>query len=277
MKNIIPIPDIDYKTKLIEIFNSKEREDTRNSLLSLHNDLLLRFALYNKNKKNLENITASPNEIINISHLLLELYNSPVKSADYITKIRELETECCPYCGKHGKPETLDHYLPKDSYPEFSIYHLNLIPCCDRCNRKKSTNCLKDNKRLFINPYFDEYLNEIFIEVNIIAPYTTPLFKINIISGFIPKDFLEIYESHIKLLDIKSALKINFENQIKWIKNTYGVKKIKLTELKKDIKKYLCADEISFGKNNWRCCLYRSMLTNKDFLKDYYKEILITM
>ncbi len=44
--------------------------------------------------------------------------------------------DICPYCLERST-ETLDHYLPKSSFPLLSITPVNLIPSCDTCNRKK--------------------------------------------------------------------------------------------------------------------------------------------
>lgn len=43
----------------------------------------------------------------------------------------------CPYCAL-SEPDTIEHILPQEKYPEFAIHLYNLIPCCSRCNRYKS-------------------------------------------------------------------------------------------------------------------------------------------
>lgn len=47
-----------------------------------------------------------------------------------------IEDDLCPMCGV-GYVRVLDHYLPKEKYPEFSILALNLVPTCSRCNENK--------------------------------------------------------------------------------------------------------------------------------------------
>ena len=42
----------------------------------------------------------------------------------------------CPYCTL-SEPDTIEHILPKDKYPEFAVHLYNLIPCCSKCNRHK--------------------------------------------------------------------------------------------------------------------------------------------
>ncbi|MFJ8578501.1 HNH endonuclease [Micromonospora sp. NPDC093277] len=59
----------------------------------------------------------------------------------------------CPMCGR-GQVATLDHYLPKAHYPQFSIFSRNLIPACHRCNFKKGDIIGKAAGR-FLHAYFD--------------------------------------------------------------------------------------------------------------------------
>jgi len=35
------------------------------------------------------------------------------------------------------KPRRTDHYLPKESFAEFAIHPMNLLPACTVCNEKK--------------------------------------------------------------------------------------------------------------------------------------------
>jgi 5-methylcytosine-specific restriction endonuclease McrA len=59
----------------------------------------------------------------------------------------------CPYCLLR-QPTSLDHFLPKDHFPEFSVLAWNLVYVCDPCNRKKG-NRFVGTPREVINPYFD--------------------------------------------------------------------------------------------------------------------------
>ncbi|MBO9687089.1 MAG: HNH endonuclease [Mitsuaria chitosanitabida] len=56
-----------------------------------------------------------------------------------LSKLRtslKLLAERCPYCG-YGTIDELDHFLQKDIYKAFSVFPLNLVPCCGPCNRMK--------------------------------------------------------------------------------------------------------------------------------------------
>jgi hypothetical protein len=41
----------------------------------------------------------------------------------------------CPLC-KLRTVSTLDHFLPKATYPLLAVTPLNLVPCCSDCNKK---------------------------------------------------------------------------------------------------------------------------------------------
>jgi 5-methylcytosine-specific restriction endonuclease McrA len=59
----------------------------------------------------------------------------------------------CPYC-LIREPESWDHFLPKEQFPEFSVLLANLVYVCGRCNRKKGE-YLVGQPRQVLNPYFD--------------------------------------------------------------------------------------------------------------------------
>lgn len=63
---------------------------------------------------------------------------------------------------------TLDHVIPKEEFPEFSVNPLNLFPCCSKCNSYKSSNWRFGDKMLFLNLYLDELPEEqyLFVQIN---------------------------------------------------------------------------------------------------------------
>jgi hypothetical protein len=106
------------------------------------------------------------------------LYLSPTEhsvQAPILTALRSRELQLCPACGEDGTPNTLDHYLPKGSYPEFSITACNLFPMCDICQGKKLTTTVGPaNERLFLHPYFDQFIGAQVLQLEIGQPYEAP-------------------------------------------------------------------------------------------------------
>lgn len=61
----------------------------------------------------------------------------------------------CPYCG-FGQIQDLDHHLPKAVFKPFSIYPLNLVPCCATCNRGKPRKPRDDGNEHLLHPYLED-------------------------------------------------------------------------------------------------------------------------
>ncbi|WP_198406318.1 hypothetical protein [Delftia acidovorans] len=106
------------------------------------------------------------------------LYLSPADDSvqgPVLQSLRSRELQLCPACGEDGTPNTLDHYLPKQSYPEFSITACNLFPMCDICQGKKGTATVNaTNQRLFLHPYFDQFTDVQVFCLAIGRPFEAP-------------------------------------------------------------------------------------------------------
>lgn len=74
--------------------------------------------------------------------------------------VQSMNVPVCPYCnraltttvqtspGGSLRQNQMDHYLPKDIYPSFSVSLYNLIPSCANCNHQK-----RDSTALVLYPY----------------------------------------------------------------------------------------------------------------------------
>lgn len=63
---------------------------------------------------------------------------------------------CCPLCGGAGHVFTIDHYLPKSSFPLYSVLPSNLVPCCRDCNTGKSASFGTTAEEQPLHPYLDD-------------------------------------------------------------------------------------------------------------------------
>lgn len=63
--------------------------------------------------------------------------------------------DICPLCGQRVV-KTLDHYLPKASYPTYALTPLNLVPACSDCNKSKLDRQPADASDQTLHPYFDD-------------------------------------------------------------------------------------------------------------------------
>ena len=77
------------------------------------------------------------------------------KGRDYYKAILKLAPHRrCPICGVQ-RAETLDHYLPKSKVPTLAVDPGNLVPACDRCNRKKTAKLSSDPGEMPVHTYYD--------------------------------------------------------------------------------------------------------------------------
>jgi len=63
--------------------------------------------------------------------------------------------DICPLCGQRVV-KTLDHYLPKASYPTYALTPLNLVPACSDCNKSKLDRQAAHAGDQTLHPYFDD-------------------------------------------------------------------------------------------------------------------------
>jgi 5-methylcytosine-specific restriction endonuclease McrA len=159
---------------------------------------------------------------------LLHCYNSSTAALSElkagILTAQNLEVKgLCPYCGV-GTTEEFDHYAPKEYFPHLAIHTLNLVPCCGRCNKKKSTLWLKANQRQILHFYLDALPTEQFLFATVTwlnttaGPVPTATYSLQCPDGFPSADFALI-ERHFT----------NMELSLHYRKNTPRV----YTELRK--------------------------------------------
>jgi hypothetical protein len=158
MKKLVP-PEIDDNQVITTLstqtgLNKTSYPHLKNSL----NSILIAYEDYiDKNGDALEISTLPISEDLKTG--LLKNYKNPPKVLKFIESLRSSPSTVCPMCGSLALPGTLDHYLPKETNPEFAVFSKNLIPACD-CNNKRGIT-LKDelNHVRILHPYFDECLD----------------------------------------------------------------------------------------------------------------------
>lgn len=174
--------------------------------------------------------------------------------------------QICPNCGILPATE-VDHYLPKDSYPDFSIYSSNLIWTCRTCNGKKLEYWREVAYRGIINFYIDEIPSFNFLGCNVVnnsgvlkAEYFLKEHKLanhpNIVKHFNQLKIFEIYKDHIptKLGEIIADL-TSYKGKV----NDRTVKSILLTQY--------VQRRNDFGINDWKAVLLKKIIIGKHYLQ----------
>lgn len=146
----------------------------------------------------------------------LNLYLAPVKDSaqgKMLADLKDHELTICPACGELGRPNTLDHYLPKGKYPHFCVTPANLFPMCDACQKEKLEKTgTADEPRFFLHPYFDIFIGEQVISVEIQPPYTSPTFSMTL-SDQLTAGQRSLMASHLRELLIEQRFAHFFKEE----------------------------------------------------------------
>lgn len=173
----------------------------------------------------------------------------------------------CPFC-QLEIVGTLDHILPKTTFPEYSTMPWNLIPCCATCNSKKDDNWLDEqNKRCFINFYIDDIpsVQYFYADISAINGKIVIMFNLRFPMGYSPTLQARI-KSHYKKLDLLK----------RYLENSDDV----LEELRSVIRNYApgvsdeviissinntCKDkQVLYGENYWKAVLEKACVNTKE-------------
>lgn len=278
MKNLKAPILLNHKELFAEIVKAKKAPIVVTSLTSKSKSVFKRLTLYTQEfqTKSLINITDSPFDPGDEE--LLSCYLSGGKKIAAIKKqIKDLQdifgNEKCMYC-QISRPNSFDHYLPKDTYPEFCAFALNLIPCCTICNQKKDVYWKELGEIGIINFYLNNIPKKQILFAGISFSqnnYATPIisFELRNINKISSKNF-GIFKRHftrLGLIDLYNESSGSAISELKRTLNSFGgahsvAKNMKNTldyanQLKKD-----------YGNNYWKAVLFDRLSNEKRFFKE---------
>ncbi|WP_155736110.1 hypothetical protein [Pseudomonas chlororaphis] len=179
----------------------------------------------------------------------------------------------CPFCGGDGA-RTIEHYLPQTSYPEFSIFSLNLMPSCGDCNRKRNASNAHGAKIKLLHPYFDRsLLDKISLYTSIDLKFGIPSFAITYDRNQFEEEYQARIDHHIdtsiddtaffnRTWASLEALKIHAEK-------CNSVQELKSKILDEQI--YVC--EATGDLNSWHHALCKGIMRlNDDEINEIFKN-----
>lgn len=238
-------------------------------------DILRAYCAYRRvdgNPKALDAPVALPLEET-LQTSLRNHYSSPPDSIEpFLTSIRKNGSpDVCPMCGS-PKSGTLDHVFPKDLFPEFAVFSLNLVPACD-CNTKRGADYIGPavGERV-LHPYFDNVLAYRLVRA-LIEPdqdhgYTRPRISIELITQ--PQDAaFQAVNFHVVNVLARTDLRSHFDAT--WPKfwnrpeDYFGLPAGALTEAAflQAVRDALARQDRHFGTpNNWDSMLLAGLEAN---------------
>lgn len=178
----------------------------------------------------------------------------------------------CPNCTINDSCQ-LDHYVPKGSFPEFSVNPLNLIPCCSRCNLKKEDRWLDAGKTpVFLNLYLDSLPQEQYLFVHIKMDAGVPRFTFCVENKFgIEASLFRRIESHYQALNLCARFVEQTGRVIsdmlvdyKSIRSKIEISSDCFWEIQRD---KALENQKEYGYNYWKSILILACCDNKEFRK----------
>ncbi|HCT9038159.1 TPA: hypothetical protein OUB44_001666 [Providencia rettgeri] len=205
------------------------------------------------------------------------LYLSPAEQSvqkPLLEKLRNRELDFCPSCGEDGTPNTLDHYLPKDIFPEFSVTTANLFPMCDICQGAKGVK-INDNegKRLFLHPYFDDFIEQQVLVLDISEPFNAPTSIVLYPHPDLDIELQELILRHISELEIPARYYRYFQKNYLRLLRLAGKMRYKGLNVREQLESFR---DLALEKsiNSWGYIFYESVLSNDDLVEYLSNEVL---
>lgn len=148
--------------------NPNSKKSNKSHLISLEQDLFSEYLLYERVISLYRDDPVIPTFINDDSKkTLLDYYNNPpVKLKDVLQNRRDNDLNICPYCGDFVRPNTLDHFIPKEKFSHYAIFQNNLVPQCRKCASIKGDKYFDSSKGcLFIHPFYNDILSKIKFKI----------------------------------------------------------------------------------------------------------------
>ncbi len=190
----------------------------------------------------------------------------------------KLLAELCPYCG-FGPIEALDHLLPRSQYKLFSIFPLNLVPCCSACNVGKRRKATGEATKHQVHTYIDDLDQFDFLRAKVSIDAATGGLKIEYQIER-PHDMSE--ELHQRLVNHLEEFDLaeKYRKQVNIFLGELGYS-IGSTfdeggpaKLRAWIAGTASALAIRFGRNDWRTALMKGLLTCAQFCEGGFRTTL---
>jgi len=192
--------------------------------------------------------------------------------------LKRISVARCPFCGI-SESSTLDHYLPKEQYPEFSVFPKNLVPSCADCNTRKRDRILDEgtNVRMFLHPCYDVIPDTEFLTVHarMEADALILSYRLTRPAGMALRTFLHL-RSHFNQLNLADRYRrMGLEHlggQYPALRRAYGPGEDAGRVAEKLIEGAADFEEVS-GPNYWLAKLYRALADNDGFCDGGFEAI----
>jgi hypothetical protein len=275
MRNL-SLPIVNDRISFLRIAKSKQALN-RSLLLRIRLNVNSRYKEYVRYAHGLEKLPSSTMSPVEAT-ALIKCYASKTK---HLTTLRgELlypdieDFSECPLCGI-GEPDTLDHYLPKDEFPEFSIFSKNLIPVCGPCNSNyKGLKWLDKGKRIFIHTYYDVFPSFCFFEATVVVGSKLSI-NFDLVRLAADPEFSDLFARHFRKLKLNKRFKRKAASEMSRSRRALELIYRK-SGLAADVSSSLKVEadrlKASYPQNHWKPVLYEALASSHDFCNGGFRK-----
>ncbi|RYF06236.1 MAG: HNH endonuclease [Oxalobacteraceae bacterium] len=192
--------------------------------------------------------------------------------------LKRVSVARCPFCGI-SESSTLDHYLPKEQYPEFSVFPKNLVPSCAVCNTRKRDRILDEGTdvRLFLHPCFDTIpvLEFLIVRTRMEQDALVLSYRLTRPIGMAARTFQHL-QSHFGQLGLADRYRLmgleHLGGQYPALRRAYGAAENADRVAEKLLEEAQDFEDVS-GPNYWLAKLYRALAANDDFCDGGFEAV----
>lgn len=260
------------------VMNYKENKGIIGKISLYYKILAEKDSLYLFNRKCLNYKYFSNKDLEKLYDKMVEIESK--KYHEYI--LSKVGLGKCFYCAV-SPSQNIDHYLPKDQFPELSIEIYNLVPSCSKCNSTKSTYFSLDKDKQLIHPYFNmEYYTSKWMYAYINKDYVDHLCRPPITFIAKPDNMnnqnKERLKNHFKVLRLNDIYVHESLSYLLFLaRRLDGLQNSQLRQefLREESKKEY-PEDISFemmGPNWWKSVLCECLAEDQWYCEQGYKDI----
>lgn len=182
----------------------------------------------------------------------------------------------CPMCG-FGEASTLEHYLPRSGYPEFSVFALNLIPACARCNLLKGGAIGTTPATQYLHAFFHQLPRFALLvcSVDIQAGAMAVRYRLKA-SRPIARALLARAIYHFEELELGDRFRRESLTELGDRRSTfaeYAGPQNRYVELRRYLRREARGYRQVLGPNHWKTCLYSALARNRGFWSGGFRNI----
>jgi hypothetical protein len=263
------LPTIDAE-ELYRAVSARRRPQTTARLVGIEAQVFAAYAAYEREA--VEDATALEEGDFSISERK-DLRGNYTRLGEVSRDVREelligAKRGMCPMCAERTA-SVLDHYLPRATYPEFSIFPINLVPVCWDCNFLKDENFEEDGEALFLHAYFDSVETEQCLHATVDTSEGVALLDFQI--GWpptIPPHLRRRLVTHFEELKLAALYRAKGEQEAS-IQALQVADQIQAGASAADVRWSLIKDRdqaaVVLGTNHWRPVTYDALAASAEF------------